>query len=130
EPVRTVEPPRATEPTWSPRIVQSVDAPRPAPEADAEDVSELVAENLMLKAKLRLESERYGDLQAILAQEIRDLRQHVRSEMESLHTVRAERDRFQAEHDAARTERDAMQAERDLWQARAETLAQPLFQKR
>ena len=77
--------------------------------AEAEDVSELMAENLMLKAKLRVETDRYTQLQAMLAQEIRDLRAHVQEEMSALDSVREER---------------------DLWRARAEALAQPLFQKR
>ncbi|MDR7036418.1 MULTISPECIES: hypothetical protein [Methylobacterium] len=115
------EAPRAAEPqqSWAPRLVpgnaaQAERAPAgPARAgmgtADGEDMSELMAENLMLKAKLRIEQDRYAELQAMLAQEIRDLRKHVQDEMSALESVREER---------------------DLWQARAEALAQPLFQKR
>ena len=121
--------PRAAEAAWSPRIVQQpVEAPRASPEAD--DVSELMAENLMLKAKLRIETERQGELQTVLAQEIRELRNHVQIEMNALHEIRAERDHFRAERDQVRDELDALREERDLWRARTEALAQPLFQKR
>lgn len=123
------EPPRAAEPAWAPRIVQQpAEAARLAPEA--EDVSELMAENLMLKAKLRLESDRHGELQTLLAHEIRELRNHVQIEMNALQEIRAERDHFRAERDQVREEFDGMREERDLWRARAEALAQPLFQKR
>lgn len=97
--------------SWSPRVVappMGVSAPLSAPEADG-DVADLMAENMMLKAKLRIESDRYNELQAILAQELRDLRAHIDEEMDELNEIRAER---------------------DLWMARAEALAQPLFQKR
>ncbi|GJD46005.1 hypothetical protein AFCDBAGC_3885 [Methylobacterium cerastii] len=121
--------PRAAETAWSPRIVQQpVEAPRSNPEA--EDISELMAENLMLKAKLRIESDRHGELQTLLAQEIRELRNHVQIEMNALHEIRAERDHFRVERDQIRDELDAMREERDLWRARTEALAQPLFQKR
>ncbi|KAB1074863.1 hypothetical protein [Methylobacterium planeticum] len=101
--------PRAADPgqAWAPRVVQAAEAAVAG--AEAEDVSELMAENLMLKAKLRQETDRYAELQAILAQEIRDLRKHVQDEMSDLQAIREER---------------------DLWQARCEALAQPLFQKR
>ncbi|WP_375464237.1 ATPase [uncultured Methylobacterium sp.] len=121
------EAPRAPEPAWSPRLVQA-ETPRLSPEA--EDVSELMAENLMLKAKLRIEAERYGELQALLAQEIRDLRNHVQIEMNALQEIRAEREHFRAERDQIREELDETREERDLWRARTEALAQPLFQKR
>ncbi|AWN39339.1 hypothetical protein [Methylobacterium durans] len=112
------EAPRAAEaqPNWAPRLVppkpaQAERAPaEPVRNAvEGEDISELMAENLILKAKLRVEADRYAELQAILAQEIRDLRKHVQEEMSAL---------------------DAVREERDLWRARAEALAQPLFQKR
>ncbi|WP_375409681.1 hypothetical protein [uncultured Methylobacterium sp.] len=101
---------------WSPRVVAppiSASTPSGAhhagtPEADG-DVADLMAENMMLKAKLRIEGDRYNELQAILAQELRDLRAHIDDEMDELNEIRAER---------------------DLWMARAEALAQPLFQKR
>ena len=92
---------------WAPRVVQPAEAVIAG--VEAEDVSELMAENLMLKAKLRQENDRYAELQAMLAQEIRDLRKHVQDEMSELQAIREER---------------------DLWQARCEALAQPLFQKR
>ncbi|KQT84307.1 hypothetical protein [Methylobacterium sp. Leaf466] len=102
--------------SWSPRVVTPPPPAQPASEArptaspDVEgDVADLMAENMMLKAKLRIEEDRYKDLQSILAQELRDLRAHIDSEMDELNEIRAER---------------------DLWMARAETLAQPLFQKR
>ena len=102
--------------SWSPRVVAppvAASAPSTAhnaiaPEHDG-DVADLMAENMMLKAKLRIEGDRYNELQAILAQELRDLRAHIDDEMEELNEIRAER---------------------DLWMARAEALAQPLFQKR
>ena len=97
--------PDAPAQAWSPRVVTP---PAETPAVDA-DVSDLMAENLMLKAKLRLETDRYGELQAMLAHELRSLRAHVEEEMAELEEVRAER---------------------DLWMARAEALAQPLFQKR
>lgn len=100
-------------PSWSPRVVAPQSAEAAAnradtPEADS-DVADLMAENMMLKAKLRIEDNRYNELQAILAHELRDLRAHIDEEMQELNEVRAER---------------------DLWMARAEALAQPLFQKR
>ncbi|WP_336485433.1 hypothetical protein [Methylobacterium nigriterrae] len=101
------EPARVPEPAWTQRAVPSAGAALDG--AESEDLSELMAENLMLKAKLRLETDRYAELQAMLAQEIRELRRHVQDEMSELQAIREER---------------------DLWQARAEALAQPLFQKR
>ena len=62
--------------------------------------------NMMLKAKLRLESERRDELQLLLAQEIRELRAHIDEEMSRL---------------------DDLRDERDLWKARCEALMQPLF---
>ncbi|MBX9930927.1 MAG: hypothetical protein K2Y56_05240 [Methylobacterium sp.] len=94
---------------WSPRVVAPPTASQEdAPEAEG-DVADLMAENMILKAKLRMETDRYNELQAILAAELRDLRAHIDEEMRELDEVRAER---------------------DLWMARAEALAQPLFQKR
>ena len=132
-PAETRQPPhaeaRAPEAAWSPRIVQPpVEAPRANPEA--EDISELMAENLMLKAKLRIEADRHGELQTVLAQEIRELRNHVQIEMNALQEIRAERDHFRVERDQIRDALDATREERDLWRARTEALAQPLFQKR
>lgn len=133
------------ETAWSPRVI----GPSQAVEPEDADISELMAENLMLKAKLRLEHERQDELQAILAEEIRTLRTHIQDEIGSLDElraeqaeIRAERERFkteraamQAERERAATERsaltaerDALREERDLWRARTEALAQPLFQ--
>lgn len=99
-------PARPSEPTRAPRLVVPT-PPRSAEES--EDIAEIMAENLMLKAKLRLETERRDELQTMLAQELRDIRAHVEGEMARFEELRAER---------------------DLWMARAEALAQPLFQKR
>ncbi len=96
----------------APKVVEAQAKPASSryvvPQAAEQDdeVAEIVAENLMLKAKLRLEGERYDDLQTLLAQEVRELREHIRSEIESI---------------------DDMRAERDLWKARCEALMQPLF---
>lgn len=79
------------------------------PAADVADVEALIAENMMLRAKLRTEDARYESLQAALADELRSLREVIAEEAE-----RAE----------------ALREERDLWMARAEALAQPLFQRR
>ena len=134
------------ETTWSPRFVAP---PEPASATEDADISELMAENLMLKAKLRLEAEHQDELQAILAEEIRVLRAHIQEEIGSLDELRAEqaeirteRERFHAEREAMKAERerasaerlalvgerDALREERDLWRARTEALAQPLFQ--
>lgn len=86
-------------------------APREArPEADeAGDVEALMAENMVLRAKLQTEGERYEAVQEILADELRSLRALVREEAERAEDLRAER---------------------DIWMARAEALAQPIFQRR
>ncbi|CAO4132995.1 hypothetical protein [Methylorubrum extorquens] len=89
---------------WSPRLVSV--AAKSAEAAD-EDVAEIMAENMMLKARLRLESERRDELQVILAQEIRELRAHIAEEVGKM---------------------DDLRTERDLWRARCEALAAPLFQ--
>lgn len=108
------EPTQAERPSWAPRVVPQREEPaapaQAAPVAEsAQDISELMAENMLLKAQLRLEGDRYAELQAMLAADIRELRSHVETEMKALEDIREER---------------------DLWQARAEALAQPLFQKR
>jgi len=136
--------PQAEAPAWTPRVIEP-GAAKGMPLADSEtDLSELMAENLMLKAKLKVEFERYDSLQAILADELRSLRGHVESEMLALDEVCAERDQLKAltatvarEMRDLRAKMDAdgeqlaqMRSERDLWMARAETLAQPLFQRR
>lgn len=149
--------PAADNSPWGPRLVQRGPLAEPtADQAEAADISELMAENLMLKAKLQVEHDRQDALQGALAAQIRELREHIAQEMESLEELRAEQEAAQAEYgaflaereairrerdmvvterDAARAERDALTAERDglredrnLWRARAEALAQPLFQ--
>lgn len=89
--------------SWTPRVV----APALHGEERDDGVAEVVAENMMLKAKLRLEAERRDELQILLAQEIRELRAHINEEIANLEDLRAER---------------------DLWKARCEALMQPLFQ--
>ncbi|MFH6785859.1 MULTISPECIES: hypothetical protein [Methylobacterium] len=114
--------PRRTEPqaAWEPRIVAPAETqPQPqmqaqpeaplAPRAEDDDLAALMAENMMLKARLRQEHGRYDELQALLAEELRALRSHVQQEVDKAEELRAER---------------------DLWMARAEALAQPLFQPR
>ncbi len=136
------------ESAWSPRVVAPA-GPSQAAEPDDADISELMAENLMLKAKLRLEAEHQDALQAMVAEEIRTLRAHIQDEIGSLDDLRAEQAEIRAERERFKTERAAMQAEReraaaersalvgerdalreerDLWRARTEALAQPLFQ--
>ncbi|WP_053080356.1 hypothetical protein [Methylobacterium variabile] len=96
---------------WEPRIVTPAEPEPepPAPRADDDDLAALMAENMMLKARLRQETSRYDELQAMLADELRALRSHVQQEVDKAEELRAER---------------------DLWMARAEALAQPLFQRR
>lgn len=140
-PVETTPTPEPVQ-SWTPRVV----APKAAPRAESveADVSDLMAENLMLKAKLRVETDRYDALQAVLAQELRALRAHVEDEMQELEEVRAERDRLNDLQTRFTNDLKEMRArmtteaerlrevseERDLWMARSEALAQPLFQKR
>lgn len=149
--------PAADNSPWGPRLVERELLAEPTPEqAEAADISELMAENLMLKAKLQVEHDRQDALQRALAAQIRELREHIAQEMASLEELRAEQEAAQAEYgafraereilcrerdtaaaerDAARAEREALASERDglredrnLWRARAEALAQPLFQ--
>ncbi|MGY2048647.1 hypothetical protein [Methylobacterium sp. JK268] len=120
EPARPAEPPRRAPevplPAWEPRIVTAPAAQEPAPAkapeaapVQDEDLAALMAENMILKARLKTEADRYETLQAIVADELRALRHHVEAEIQR---------------------GDEIRAERDLWMARAEALAQPLFQKR
>ena len=90
--------------SWAPRHASPAQ-PADRPERD-EDIAEIVAENLMLKARLRLEADRRDELQILLAQEIREMRAHIDAEIADL---------------------DEMRAERDLWKDRCEALMQPLF---
>lgn len=120
---------RAADAGWGPRLVQPVEAPRA--DAGDDDVAQLMAENLILKAKLRLETERQGELQDLLAAQIRELRAHIEEEMGSLEDLRAdqeevriereefrnERERFRLEREEIRSERDRACAERDALRA-------------
>ena len=142
-PAPPVDEPRAAEPAkaWTPRVVTP--APTPA-EASEGDLSDLMAENIMLKAKLKVENERYDALQGVIARELRNLRAHVEAEMQEFEEVRRERDRLtasqgelekevrdlRAKHASDAAQLAEMRSERDLWAARAEALAQPIFQKR
>jgi hypothetical protein len=142
-PVALPEEPRAAEQgkSWTPRVVTPAPAPADAVEGD---LSDLMAENIMLKAKLKVENDRYDALQGVIARELRNLRAHVEAEMQEFEEARRERDRLTASqgelerevHDLrAKGADDAaqlaeMRSERDLWAARAEALAQPIFQKR
>ncbi|GJD73091.1 hypothetical protein [Methylobacterium goesingense] len=126
---------------WVPRVVVATPA---AAESASSDVSDLMAENIMLKAKLKVENDRYDALQGVIARELRGLRAHVEDELKDLEDMRAERDglltrqaafeqeirdlRVQVAGEAAKL--DEVRSERDLWAARAEALAQPIFQKR
>lgn len=101
------EPVRA-EPGWSPRIVEAH-----APRAEDQDLADLMAENLMLKAKLDLETERQDALKTKLAEEIRALRSHVQEEVSLLESFRSERDRILAECEGLRAERARHESERD-----------------
>lgn len=124
-------------------------APQPAAKSMSRveltrDISELMAENLVLKTKLRLENDRYESLQGMLAEELRVLRSDAESDMKILDAVCSERDQLKAltanaarkMHEmSARIESEVaqlaeMRSERDLWMARAEALALPLFQRR
>ncbi|KQT57003.1 hypothetical protein ASG52_02690 [Methylobacterium sp. Leaf456] len=88
---------------WAPRLVNVA---KSGEEAD-DELAEIMAENMMLKAKLRLEAERRDELQILLAAELRELRAHIAEEVGKMEDLRAER---------------------DLWRARCEALASPLFQ--
>ncbi|SFL16281.1 ATPase [Methylobacterium pseudosasicola] len=103
--------PLAAETAWSPRLVAQPDGSGAA--AEEADVSELMAENLMLKAKLRLEFERQDELQAILAEEIRVLREHIREEIGSIEDLRAEQEEVRAEREEFRSERERFRQERE-----------------
>jgi len=149
--------PAADNSPWGPRLVDREPLGEPtAEQAEAADISELMAENLMLKARLQVEHDRQDALQRALAAQIRELREHIAQEMASLEELRAEqeaaqaeygsfraereilrrerdtaaaeRDAARAEHEALASERDGLREDRNLWRARAEALAQPLFQ--
>lgn len=108
-----------------PRLVQ---AEQPGDAAEAADISELMAENLMLKAKLKVEHDRQDALQGALAEQIRELREHIALEMESLEGVRAEQaaaqaeiDEFRAEREHIRRDREALRSDRDRASAERDT---------
>ncbi|WP_082512832.1 hypothetical protein [Methylobacterium sp. Leaf125] len=142
-PAPMAEEPRVAEQNkaWTPRVVTPAAAPADAVEGD---LSDLMAENIMLKAKLKVENDRYDALQGVIARELRNLRAHVEAEMQEFEEARRERDRLSATQGELENElRDLrakgaadaaqlseMRGERDLWAARAEALAQPIFQKR
>ncbi|KAA0124529.1 ATPase [Methylobacterium sp. P1-11] len=118
---------RGGEAAWSPRVVPGPEVPRAT--AEDPDIAELMAENLMLKAKLRMEAERQDELQAILADEIRTLREHIRDEIGSLEDlrteqeeVRSEREEFRSERERFRIEREELRAERDRAMAERDAL--------
>lgn len=100
----TTDPIEESRNAWSPRLVNAAKA---GEDAADDELAEIMAENMMLKAKLRLESERRDEIQVLLAAELRELRSHVLDEVSKMEDLRAER---------------------DLWRARCEALASPLFQ--
>lgn len=114
EPRQAVEPDfvaaAADQTPWGPRLVL---AEPPAEDAEAADISELMAENLMLKAKLKVEHDRQDALQSALAEQIRELREHIALEMESLEDMRAEQAAAQTEYEEFRTEREQFRRDRD-----------------
>ncbi|GLS44850.1 hypothetical protein [Methylobacterium brachythecii] len=95
---------------WAPRLVVPAEVQQAQTQVQAQaqddEVAELIAENMMLKAKLRLAADRQDEFQILLAQEVRELRAHVSEEIGKLEDLRGER---------------------DLWKARCEALMQPLF---
>ncbi|MBE7201861.1 MAG: ATPase [Parafilimonas terrae] len=104
------QPHRESETAWGPRLVEPAPA---APQEDESDVSELMAENLMLKAKLKVEFDRQDSLQAALAEQIRELRAHISEEMRSLEELQAEQAAAKAEYDEFRVEREQIRRDRD-----------------
>jgi chromosome segregation ATPase len=108
------KPAPAADIAWGPRLVQ--DEPGSAQEETA-DISELMAENLMLKARLKVETDRQEALQGALAEQIRGLRQHIAEEMEALEEMRAEQVAAQAEYEEFRTDREHMRRDRDALRA-------------
>ena len=112
--------PARPEPGWSPRLVEPAPPP-PAPEDT--DVSDLMAENLMLKAKLDLEAGRQDALEAKLAEEIRALRGHVQEEVALLESFRAESDRMTAECENLRAGQARHEAESDVLRRERDRIA-------
>lgn len=120
QPVATPEPAqplRESETAWGLRLVEPAPgAPQEAlsaPPEDESDVSELMAENLMLKAKLKVEFDRQDSLQAALAEQIRELRRHISEEMRSLEELQAEQATAKAEYEEFRIEREQIRRDRD-----------------
>jgi FtsZ-binding cell division protein ZapB len=115
------KPASGAEVAWGPRLVQ----PEPAAptEEEAADVSELMAENLMLKARLKVEFDRQDALQSALAEQIRELREHIAAEMNSLDELRSEQEAHQAEYEEFRAEREQLRRDRDALRAERDRLA-------
>ncbi len=110
------EPPQDV--SWGPRLVEPAEALE-----DTSDVSELMAENMMLKAKLQVELDRQDSLQAALADQIRELRQHIADEMRSLEELQAEQVAAKAEYDEFRAEREQIRRDRDTLRHERDRLA-------
>lgn len=110
-----IQAPAADNSPWGPRLVQPEPiAQLPAESADSADISELMAENLMLKAKLQVEHDRQDALQSALAEQIRELREHIAQEMSSLEEMRAEQEAAQAEYGTFCAERELLRRDRDM----------------
>lgn len=97
-------------PSRGPHLVQPDE---PGEAAEASDISELMAENLMLKARLKVEHDRQDALQSALAEQIRELREHIALEMDSLDGFRAEQAAARTEIDEFRTEREQLRRDRE-----------------
>lgn len=104
---------------WMPRLVEDA----PAAQDDGADISELMAENLMLKAKLKVEHDRQDALQAALAEQIRELREHIAEEMRSLEELQAEQAAAKAEYEDFRGEREQLRRDRDTLRHERDRLA-------
>jgi chromosome segregation ATPase len=113
------EPLRDSELSWGPRLVEAA----PAPQEDSSDISELMAENLMLKARLKVEADRQDALQSALADQIRELRAHIAEEMRSLEELQAEQVAAKAEYDEFRLEREQIRRDRDALRGERDRLA-------
>lgn len=114
-----IKPLQDSEPAWGPRLVEPVSAPQ----EDHSDISELMAENLMLKAKLQVEADRQDALQGALAEQIRELREHIAQEMRSLEELQAEQVAAKAEYDEFRVEREQIRRDRDTLRSERDRLA-------
>jgi chromosome segregation ATPase len=103
---------------WGPRLVEAA----PEPQEDTSDISELMAENLMLKARLKVEADRQDALQTALADQIRDLREHIAEEMRSLEELQAEQMAAKAEYEEFRVEREQIRRDRDTLRSERDRL--------